>query len=109
MSLTINEFEVFINNIQNQSAVYALLMMPKSDSSITAVHVVDETSILSQQYNRYVNVFSEENVDKLSSHQDHDHVIETEKHELLYDSLYNLLKTELQVLKEYLDNILAKR
>ncbi len=43
-------------------------MMSESDSSTTVIHVVDETSILSQQYDKYVNVFSEENVDKLSSH-----------------------------------------
>jgi len=109
MSLTIDEFKVFINNIQNQLAVYALLMMPKSVSSTTAVHVVDKMLTLSQQYNKYMNVFSEENVDKLSSHQDHDHVIETEKHELSYDLLYNLSETELQVLREYLDNVLVKK
>ena len=40
-------------------------MMSKSDSSTTAVHVIDKTLMLSQQYNKYVNVFSEENVDKL--------------------------------------------
>jgi len=68
MSLTIDESEVFINNIQNQSAVYALLMMSKSDSSTTVIHVVSKMLTLSQQYNRYINVFSEENVDKLSSH-----------------------------------------
>jgi uncharacterized membrane protein len=84
-------------------------MMSKSDSSTTAVHVIDKTLMLSQQYNKYVNVFSEENVDKLLSHQDHDHIIKIKKHKLFYDSLYNLLKTELQVLKEYLDNILTKK
>jgi len=95
MSLIIDESEVFINNIQNQSAVYTLLMMPESVSSTTAVHVVSKMLMLSQQYNRYADVFSEENADKLSSHQDHDHVIEIKRHKLLYDSLYNLLKTEL--------------
>jgi len=84
-------------------------MMPESVSSTTVIHVVSKMSMLFQQYNRYVNVFSEKNVDKLSSHQDHDHVIETERHELLYNSLYNLSETELQVLKEYLDNILTKK
>ncbi len=109
MSLIIDESKVFINNIQNQSAVYALLMMPESGSSTTAVHVVDKMSTLSQQYDKYADVFSEENADKLLSYQGHDHVIETKRHELLYDSLYNLLKTELWVLREYLDNILVKR
>jgi len=68
MSLTIDEPEVFINNIQNQFAVYALLMMSKSGSSTTVIHVVDKTSALSQQYNRYADVFSKENADKLLSH-----------------------------------------
>jgi len=43
-------------------------MMSKLDSLTTTIHVVDKMLTLSQQYNRYVNVFSEENVDKLSSH-----------------------------------------
>ncbi len=43
-------------------------MMSKLESSTTAVHVVDKMLILSQQYNKYIDVFSEENVDKLLSH-----------------------------------------
>ncbi len=42
MSLTIDESEVFINNIQNQSAIYTLLMMPESGSSTTVIHVVSK-------------------------------------------------------------------
>ncbi len=42
--------------------------MSKLDSSITAVHVVDNMLTLSQQYNKYINVFFEENVDKLLFH-----------------------------------------
>jgi len=68
MSLTINESEMFVNNIQNQSAVYTLLMMSKSVSLTTAVHVISKMSMLSQQYNKYADVFSEENADKLLSH-----------------------------------------
>jgi len=68
MSLIIDEPEAFINNIQNQFTIYALLMMPESDSSTTAVHIVDKMLTLSQQYDKYTDVFSEENVDKLSSH-----------------------------------------
>jgi len=38
------------------------------------------------------------------------HFIEAARTSLLNnDSLYNLLKTELQVLKEYLDDILTKK
>ena len=43
-------------------------MMSKSGSLITVIHVVDKMLILSQQYNKYVNVFFKENVDKLLSH-----------------------------------------
>ncbi len=42
--------------------------MPESVSLTTAIHVVDKTLTLSQQYNKYIDVFSKENVDKLSSH-----------------------------------------
>ena len=59
---------MFINNIQNQFTVYALLMMPESGSSTTVIHIINKTSALSQWYNKYMNVFSEENVDKLLSH-----------------------------------------
>jgi len=59
---------VFINNIQNQFTVYTLLMMPESDSLTIVIYVVDKTSILSQQYNKYIDVFSKENVNKLLSH-----------------------------------------
>ncbi len=68
MSLTIDESEAFVNNIQNQFAVYTLLMMSESDSLTTAIHVVDKMLILFQQYNKYADVFSKENVDKLLSH-----------------------------------------
>ena len=47
MSLTIDESKAFVNNIQNQLTVYTLLMMSKSDSSTTAIYVVDEMLTLS--------------------------------------------------------------
>ena len=43
-------------------------MMSKLNSLTTAVHIVNKMSALSQQYNRYVDVFFEENVNKLLSH-----------------------------------------
>ncbi len=42
--------------------------MSKLDSLTTAIHIVDKMLTLSQQYNRYINVFFKENVDKLSSY-----------------------------------------
>ncbi len=43
-------------------------MMPESDSSTTVIYIVNEILMLFQQYNKYADVFSEENADKLSSH-----------------------------------------
>ncbi len=68
MPLIIDEPEVFINNIQNQLTIYTLLMMPESVSSTTAIYVVNKTLMLLQQYNKYTDMFSKENADKLSSH-----------------------------------------
>ncbi len=42
--------------------------MSKSDSLTTAVHIVNNMLMLSQQYNKYINIFSKENADKLLSH-----------------------------------------
>ena len=42
--------------------------MSKSDSSITAIYVVNKMLMLSQQYDRYTDVFFKENVSKLLSH-----------------------------------------
>ena len=55
----------------------------------------------------YENVFSTESAGKLSLHKDHDHAIEiTAKSS--YESLYNLLNTELATLRQYLNDVLAK-
>ncbi len=43
-------------------------MISKSDSSTTAVHVVNKMLMLLQQYNKYADVFFKENVNKLLFH-----------------------------------------
>jgi len=55
----------------------------------------------------YEDVFLTENADKLSLHEDHDHAIEITA-ESLYESLYNLLNTELATLRQYLNDVLVK-
>jgi len=55
----------------------------------------------------YEDVFSIKNAGKLSLHEDHDHAIKITA-ESLYESLYNLLNTELATLRQYLNNVLAK-
>ncbi len=48
-----------------------------------------------------------ESADKLSLHENHDHAIEITA-ESLYESLYNLSNTELTILRQYLNDVLAK-
>jgi len=56
----------------------------------------------------YKDIFLTESVDKLFLHKDHDHAIKITA-KSLYESLYNLLNTELATLRQYLNNVLAKK
>jgi len=66
-----------------------------------------KTQTLLIELKEYEDVFLTENADKLSLHEDHDHAIEITA-ESSYESLYNLLNTELVILRQYLDDVLAK-
>jgi len=56
---------------------------------------------------KYEDVFLIKSADKLSLHEDHNHAIKiTAKSS--YESLYNLLNTELMILRQYLDDVLVK-
>jgi len=66
-----------------------------------------KTQNLFVELKEYKDVFSTESVDKLSLHEDHNHAIEIIA-ESSYESLYNLLNTELATLRQYLDNVIAK-
>ena len=63
---------------------------------------------LSKKYDSYADVFSEENADLLSAHKVSDYAIDLNEKKLLYNSLYNLFNTELEVLRGYLENVLVK-
>jgi hypothetical protein len=80
----------------------------KKQSSNT---IIDSKSMISTKYHDFLNVFSKEKADILSSHKKHDHRIELEKdhesnHE--YASLYNLSEEELLLIKKYLKEHLNK-
>ncbi len=86
-------FVVFIKDLKIQ--------LKKQDSS----KVIDSKSVISLEYYDFLNVFSKEKADILSSHKKHDHCIKLEKdheseHE--YASLYNLSEDELLLIKKYL-------
>ena len=53
-------------------------------------------------------MFSIENADILLSHKVIDHAIDLNEREPLYDLLYNLFNTELEVLRTYLNDALVK-
>jgi hypothetical protein len=73
--------------------------------------MIDFKSVISSEYHDFLDVFSKEKTDILSSHRKHDHRIKLEKdHEFdhEYASLYNLSEEELQLMKKYLKEHLNK-
>ncbi len=60
-------------------------------------------------YKQYEHVFSEEEANKLPSHENHDHKIVLEKDIPTFEPLYNLLAVELEVLRDYIKKNLFKR
>ncbi len=108
-----------VKALQDESTVYALVMINVVKESIVEHQVKAmnnvmscitnalETQTLLVELKEYEDVFSTESVDKLLLHEDHDHAIEITA-ESSYESLYNLLNTELATLRQYLDNVLAK-
>ncbi len=111
--------QVFAKALQNESTVYAFVMINVVKESIVEHQVKAmnnvtscitnalETQTLLIKLKEYKDVFLIESVDKLLLHEDHDHAIEITA-ESLYESLYNLLNTELATLKQYLDDVLTK-
>jgi len=61
---------------------------------IRSQHLVQVNLVI----NQYKNVFLIKSINKLSLHENHDHAIEITA-TLSYESLYNLLNTELMTLK----------
>ena len=111
--------QVFVKALQDESTVYALVMINVIKESIIEHQVKAMNNVMSRITNaletqtllielkEYENVFLIESAGKLSLHEDHDHAIEITA-ESSYESLYNLLNTELATLRQYLDNVLVK-
>ena len=100
----------FVQKIKNESTVYAILWAESADSVKLTVHIcnTDIISALFKKYNSYADIFSEENADLLSAHKVSDHTIDLNRKKSLYNLLYNLFNTELEILREYLENVLIK-
>jgi len=111
--------QAFAKALQDESTVYALVMINVIKESIIEHQVKAMNNMMSRIQNtleaqtllielkEYKDVFLIESADKLSLHENHDHTIEiTAKSS--YESLYNLSNTELAILRQYLDDVLAK-
>ena len=82
------------------------------------VNAIDETKdqeeairkVLLEEYQSYIDVFSKEESDKQPPHQSYDHQIELtkEEHNLGYSPLYKMTTKELEIVKKYLIDNLAK-
>ncbi len=111
--------EDFIKALQDKSTVYAFIMINVVEESIIEHQVKAINNVMSHITNllemqtllielkEYEDVLLIESADKLSLHEDHDHAIEIIA-ESSYESLYNLLNTELTILKQYLNDVLVK-
>ena len=109
----------FANALKGEKLVYTLIIIDIFDALARKHHVdevlanilqsqiADAISKLSEKLREYEDVFLIEEVDRLSSHEERNYVIETII-ELLFDSLYNLSNIELTTLRTYLNDILAK-
>ena len=100
----------FAQEIQNELTVYAILWAESADSVELTVHIwsVGIMPALSKKYDSYADVFSEENADLLSAYKISDHTIDLNRKKSSYDLLYNLFNTELEILRNYLENVLVK-
>ncbi len=65
-------------------------------------------SSIPQTYINYANVFSESKAKCLFAHEKHDHVIDIKREDSSHRPLYNLSDKKLQVLQNYLNDVLIK-
>ena len=111
--------QAFAKVLQDESTMYVLIMINVIKELIVEHQVKamnNMTSCITNalkaqtlliELKEYEDVFLIKSADKLSLHEDHNHAIKITA-ESSYESLYNLLNTELATLRQYLDDALAK-
>jgi hypothetical protein len=62
-----------------------------------------------EKYKNFADVFDKINADILLDHDSQDHAIDTKDKMSFFESIYNLSMTELELLREYLDEFLTKK
>jgi len=95
---------IMINVIKESIIEHQVKVMNNMINCITNAF---KTQTLLIELKEYKDVFLIKNVNKLLLHENHNHAIEITA-KLSYESLYNLLNTELVILRQYLDDVLAK-
>lgn len=110
----------FVKTLQKESIVYVFITcniiktqiidfkVKIMNSNAKRIKNAARTQMLFIELKEYKDVFSTKNVEKLSLHESHVHVIKTTT-KSLYDLLYNLLNIELTTLKQYLNDVLTKK
>ena len=90
--------------------VYAILWAGPTDdrTPIVRVQSTSDLQAILLEYTSYIDVFSTKKAGLLPTHKASDHAIDLDGKDPPYGPLYNLSNTELKVLREYLDDALAK-
>jgi hypothetical protein len=79
-----------------------------SMSDLTIETMMKSSKEIFEKYKDFADVFDKINADKLLKHDSQDHAIDTKSKMSSFESMYNLSMTELELLKEYLDEFLTK-
>ncbi len=79
-----------------------------SMNELTIEAMMNSSKEIFEKYKNFADVFDKINADKLLEHDSQDHAIDTEDKMSSFESMYNLSMTELELLREYLDEFLTK-
>ena len=110
------EFQNFIK--KNEKFFYVLFSnVSKNDENISFVNMIKNVifsdiikSFIFFCYSEFSNVFEKKNLDKLFKHNFDDYVIKIfSKNFFLINFIYNLSKTELEILQKYINENLKKK
>ena len=99
--------EQFWESAKEQPYVYTVSLSGAAEDA-TRTPSASTAQTLPADYGDFADVFSQENAAQLPPHRSTDHAIDLQEGEPPHGPLYNLSATELRVLREYLDDSLAK-
>jgi hypothetical protein len=85
-----------------------MLEIEFSMSDLAIETMMKSSKEILEKYKDFADVFDKVNADKLLEHDSQDHAIDTKSKMFSFESVYNLSMTELELLKEYLDEFLTK-